>query len=121
MTKTILIVEDDPELQELYLAMLDDEEYRIFCAADGGEALEKLRTVSPDLILLDIILDEMMGDELFLRLKQDPDTAGTPIVLATVLPAERCQRLLEVDQGTLFLRKPFRRRQLLDMVDKALA
>lgn len=118
MTKSILIVEDDPELQELYLVMLDNEGYRIVLTADGTEALEKLQEVQPDLILLDIILDEMMGDELFVRLKQDPHTARTPIVLATVLPAERCQQLLEIDSTTLFLRKPFRRSELLGVLKK---
>jgi CheY-like chemotaxis protein len=121
MTKTILVVEDDPELQEIYLAMLEDEDYRIVCAADGAEALEKLRDVHPDLILLDIILDEMMGDELFLRLKQDPRIADVPIALATVLPEEQCRHLLEADSRTMFLRKPFRRSQLLEMVELGLA
>lgn len=116
MTKTILIVEDDPELQELYLVMLENEDCRIQLAADGTEALAKLQGVQPDLILLDIILDEMMGDELFLRLKQDAHTAGTPVVLATVLPAERCQQLLEIDPETRFLRKPFRRSELLEVL-----
>jgi CheY-like chemotaxis protein len=120
MTKTLLIVEDDPELQELYLTMLEDQDYRIMCAVDGGEALEKVRREPPDLILLDIILDEMMGDELFLKLKQEPRTAGTPVVLVTVLPAERCRRLLEIDPGTRFLRKPFRRSQLLEVVRQGL-
>lgn len=116
MTKSILIVEDDAELKELYVTMLENEKYRILEAGDGLEALETLREERPDLILLDIILDEMMGDELFLKLKQDPSTADVPIVLVTVLPAERCQHLLEVDSRTMFLRKPFRRNQLLDVV-----
>jgi CheY-like chemotaxis protein len=121
MTKTILIVEDDPELQELYLAMLENEDCRILQAADGREALELVREVPPDLIMLDIILDEMMGDEFFLGLKQDPRFANTPIVLVTVLPVERCQELLDLDPDTLFLRKPFRRGQLLESVRKGLA
>jgi CheY-like chemotaxis protein len=120
MTKTILIVEDDVELQELYLAMMETVDCRILLAGDGDDALKQIQTVKPDLILLDIILDEMMGDELFLKLKEDPATADTPIVLLTVLPVERCQHLLEVDSGTIFLRKPFRRGTLLKMVQKAL-
>lgn len=121
MTKTILIVEDDPEIQELYSVMLENEDCRILQAADGQEALEKLQEGRPDLILLDMILDEMMGDELFLELKQNSYTAGAPIVLVTVLPVERCQPLLEVDPATMFLRKPFRRSQLLEVVKRGLA
>lgn len=121
MTRTILLVEDDPELQELYLAMLEDEDCRILAAADGREAFAQLREVQPDLILLDIILDEMMGDEFFLALKQDPKTSSTPVVLVTVLPEERCRQLLEMDPATMFLRKPFRRSQLLEAVRKGFA
>lgn len=118
MTKTILIVEDDAELQELYSVMLENEGHQILQVADGKEALEKLEAVRPDLILLDVILDEMMGDEFFVRLKQDVRTAATPVVVVTVLPVERCQPLLEVDPATMFLRKPFRRGELLEMVRK---
>ena len=118
MRKTILIVEDDPELQELYLVMLENEGHQILQVADGKEALEKLKSVKPDLILLDVILDEMMGDEFFVKLKQDARTAATPVVLVTVLPVERCQPLLEVDPATMFLRKPFRRSELVEVVRK---
>jgi CheY-like chemotaxis protein len=51
-----------------------------------------------------------------MKLKTDPLTASTPVVLATVLPEERCHQLLEVDPATMFLRKPFRRSQLLEAV-----
>jgi CheY-like chemotaxis protein len=121
MRKTILIVEDDPELQELYLVMLENEGHQILQVADGKEALETLKSVKPDLILLDVILDEMMGDELFVKLKQNARTAETPVVLVTVLPVERCQPLLEVDPATMFLRKPFRRSELVEVVEKGFA
>ena len=120
MTRTVLIVEDDLELQELYEAMLETDDYRIVQAADGYEALEKVRQVVPDVIVLDIIFDEMMGDELFRKLKSDPITADTPIVVATVLTAERCREVLGTDSRTAFLRKPFRHRQLLEAIERCL-
>lgn len=121
MTRTVLIVEDDLELQELYEAMLEIDDYRIVQATDGVEALEKVRQVAPDVILLDIILDEMMGDELLRKLKSDPITADTPVIVATVLPVERCQDVLGALSRTAFLRKPFRRSQLLEAIEGCLA
>lgn len=121
MSGTILIVEDDGELQELYSTMLEDVDCQIIQAFDGIEALKKLEETVPDVMVLDIILDEMMGDELFERIKQEPEYAAIPIIIVSVLPAERCQHLLEMDPETVFLRKPFRRWQLVDAVEKSCA
>jgi CheY-like chemotaxis protein len=121
MTEHILIVEDDEELQELYATMLKDLDCRIVRAYDGGEGLEKLRESGPDLIVLDILLDEVMGDTFFEQVKQEPLYRDTPIIIASVLSAERCQHLLDMDPRTIFLRKPFRREDLVRAVQKGLA
>ena len=119
MSGKIMIVEDDEELQELYLTMLEEVDCQIVQSFDGIEALHKLEETRPDVILLDIILDEMMGDELYMRIKQDPRYAEIPVIIVSVLPVERCQHLLDMDSGTVFLRKPFRRRQLVDAVERS--
>jgi CheY-like chemotaxis protein len=121
MNGRILIVEDDEELQELYLTMLEEIDCQILQAYDGKEALELLEKGLPDVIVLDIILDEMMGDELFMRIKQEPRYAEVPILIVSVLPVEQCQHLLNMDPDTVFLRKPFRRGQLVDAVEKICA
>jgi twitching motility two-component system response regulator PilH len=116
LTKQILIVEDDEELQEYYTIMFEALDCRITHAFDGGQALEKLREVVPDLIILDILLDEMMGDAVFLYLKQDPRYAEIPIIIASVLPPESSAKLLGMDPRTTYLQKPFTRRELLQIV-----
>lgn len=121
MSGQILIVEDDEELQELYADMLEGVDCQIIRAFDGLEALKRLEETIPDVMVLDIILDEMMGDELFEHIKQRPQYAGIPIIIVSVLPIEQCQHLLEIDPRTVFLRKPFRRRQLVDAVEKSCA
>jgi CheY-like chemotaxis protein len=121
MTCTILIVEDDDELHELYAAMLETLDCRLIQAYDGVEALEKLVDTTPDLIILDLILDEMMGDEFLLDVRRKSQYADIPVIIVSVLPIERCQNLLDGDSKTVFLRKPFRRGQLLDTVEGSLA
>lgn len=116
----ILLVEDDRDLQEIYLGMLEGTGWQIAQAYDGWEALEQLEEAGADLIVLDIILDEMMGDELYVRLKQAGQFAAIPVVVVSALPEERCQHLLEMDPTTAFLRKPFRRQQLREAVEKGL-
>jgi CheY-like chemotaxis protein len=121
MICTILIVEDDDELHELYLTMLEPLDCRIIQAYDGVEALEKLVDTTPDLIILDLLLDEMMGDEFLLDIRRKSQYADIPVIIVSVLPIERCQHLLDGDSKTVFLRKPFRRGQLLDAVEEGLA
>ena len=121
MSCAILIVEDDGELQELYIAMLESVDCEIIQAYDGVDALEKLAETTPDLIILDLLLDEMMGDEFLLDIRQKSQYTGIPVIIVSVLPIERCQHLLDGDPKTVFLRKPFRRRQLLDVVEECLA
>ena len=121
MTCAILIVEDDPELHELYAAMLEHTDCCIVRAYDGLDAWDRLQGTTPELILLDIILGEMMGDEFFTRVKQEPAYRDIPISIVSVLAPETCRHLLEMDRRTLFLRKPFRKAELLDVTEKGLA
>jgi len=120
MTVRVLLVEDDKDLQEIYLGMLEGNGWQIGQAYDGHDALDQLEECGADLIVLDIILDEMMGDELYMRLKQDERFAKIPVVVVSALPEQRCQWMLGADPTTAFLRKPFRRHQLLEAVEKGL-
>ncbi|MGD8624163.1 MAG: response regulator [Anaerolineae bacterium] len=121
MIPRLLIVEDDPELQELYVTMLEGLECEIVPAYDGQEALAKIDDARPDLLILDILLDELMGDALFQQLRQDPRYARLPVVVISVLSAHRCRELFDFDDIVVFLRKPFRREQLLEAVRAGLS
>jgi CheY-like chemotaxis protein len=120
MTARILLVEDDHDLQQIYADMLEGDDYQMVPAYDGLDALERLEEAGADLIVLDIILDRMMGDDFYMRIKQDARFAGIPVVVVSALPEERCQRLLAVDPTTVFLRKPFRRKELREAIEKGL-
>lgn len=120
MTRRILIVEDDLELQELYAMMLEGLGFELVRALDGQEALEKLADLLPDLVILDILLDKVMGNEVFAQMRQEPRYAGVPVIVVSVLSADRCEDLMEMDGRTFFLRKPFRKEDLLEVVRSAL-
>lgn len=120
MIARILLVEDDKDLQEIYASMLEDDGYQIVEAYDGVEALERLEEGRVDLIVLDIILDEMMGDDFYRRMRQDVRFVEIPVVVVSALQEERCQRMLGMDATVGFLRKPFVRRQLQEAIEKGL-
>jgi DNA-binding response OmpR family regulator len=83
MSKNILIVDDEPELVALLEMSLGGEGYSITSAGSGAEALEKLRTWRPDLILMDVMLPDIAGTRLTGQIKNDPRTAGIPVIMLT--------------------------------------
>ncbi len=86
--KTILLVEDEPLLANLLKQRLEKESFAIFHAPDGEEALKAMKTLQPDLILLDIILPKVSGFEFMERLKNDPAFGKAPIVIISNLGQE---------------------------------
>lgn len=117
----ILVVEDDAELHELYAMMLEGLGCEMVPAFDGQEALDKMIDPLPDLVILDILLDEVMGDEVFAQMRQSARSAEIPVIVVSVLSANRCENLMSMDERTFFLRKPFLREELLETVREALA
>lgn len=79
---TLLVVEDNDELRT-YLADMFAGTYTVHTAANAAEALEYLSANYPDLILSDVMMPGIQGDELCRRIKQDAATAGIPVVLLT--------------------------------------
>lgn len=85
---TILIVEDDTFLLSLLSAKLKKENFEIVQALDGVEALEKLKTIRPDLILLDLILPRKNGFEVLQEISQDPQLQNLPVIIISNLGQE---------------------------------
>lgn len=101
--------------------MLEDLSFELVRALDGEEALEKLAQQLPDVVILDILLDKVMGNDVFRQMRQEPRYANVPVIVVSVLSADRCEDLMEMDNRTFFLRKPFRKENLLASVRNALA
>lgn len=80
--KLVLIVDDDDSVRELIEFIVKKEGFRIEKAADGEEALAKAKAVSPDLILLDLMLPKFGGFEILRELQND-ETSSIPIVIIT--------------------------------------
>src|SRR5262249_34283647 len=81
MRKKILLVEDNTELLELLCMNCEDAGLSTATATNGVEALEKARSISPDLIILDLVLPELDGFAVCETLRKDPATATVPIIM----------------------------------------
>ena len=120
MGKTILIVEDEKDMHELYSDMFEGTDYNIVCAYDGDEAFEKLKEYKPNIIILDIILDLVPGDTFFMYLKSNPEYSSIPVIIASSLSTRSHRNLKEIDPDLVFLEKPFNRDRLLKEVEAKL-
>ncbi|MBW1868974.1 MAG: response regulator [Deltaproteobacteria bacterium] len=82
--RTILVVDDEPEVVTLIAGFVSSQGYNVITALSGREALELAKSHHPFAITLDIIMPGMDGWEVLERLKQDPDTADIPVIVASV-------------------------------------
>jgi two-component system cell cycle response regulator len=103
---TILVVDDDPLNVKLLAAKLGASGNRILTAYNGFEALEIIKTRTPDLILLDIMMPGMDGYEVIKRLKEQKDTKHIPIILITALESEEEKKKGFAAGADEFLNKP---------------
>ena len=118
-TPTILVVDDEITIREV-LAELLTTLGKVELVESGEEALQKLKSSQPDLVLLDVNMPGMDGYEVCRRLKGDPVTESIPVIFLTALDTNESEELgLEVG-ATDFIRKPFSPRIVLARVSNVL-
>src|SRR3990172_7734299 len=85
MAKKILIVDDDPDLVEAVSMILESKNYDVAAAYGGIEGLQKAKTESPDLIVLDVMMPDKDGYTVCKELKADPELSRIPVLLLTAV------------------------------------
>ncbi len=111
--ETILIVEDEAEIQELLRYNLAKEGYHVLAARTGEEGLRLAERESADLMILDLMLPGMDGLEVCRRLKRDPESRALPIVMLTA-KGEESDVVTGLEMGADdYITKPFSPRVLL--------
>jgi DNA-binding response OmpR family regulator len=117
----ILLVEDEPDLQQLVRYNLEREGHQVRVAGTGGDALAELRRASYDLILLDLMLPDRDGLEVCRIVRGDPALARTPIIMVTA-KGEESDVVLGLGLGADdYVTKPFRTRELMARIKVRLA
>lgn len=112
MPSTILIVDDEYSGRETLQSVLEGEGYNLVMAENGPQAIEKAKTIFPDVILLDVMMPGMTGFEVCERIRNDPQVAEIPIIILTALD-DRDALLTGLKAGADdFISKPFDRFEL---------
>jgi len=117
---TILVVDDSPFIVDVFVTMLERGGYRTVAAYGGEECLEILKTVTPDLILLDIMMEPMDGWETLEHIKENLPTKEVPVLMLTakqLTPAEAQEYGIYIEDYVL---KPITHRELYDAIEHVL-
>jgi CheY-like chemotaxis protein len=115
MSHKLLIVDDEVAILEALTDILSVEGYEVATAANGAEGLKRASVERPDLILLDLMMPVMDGQEMLRRLKEDPNLRAIPVVVMSAGRVTKAEL-----QGSHFLAKPFELDDLLDTVNAEL-
>ena len=116
--QTILCIEDEREMIELFKIILGRRGYRVSGALGGEEGLQRAEEVKPDLILLDLMMPEVDGWEVLQRMKADEKLQNIPVIIVTAKSQEIDRVLaLHVAQVNDYVTKPFGPQELVDSVD----
>jgi DNA-binding response OmpR family regulator len=126
VTKRILVVDDKPNLLSLMRMILEDEHYQVSVVQEGKQAIEHVHNNEPDLIILDLKLEDASGLDILQSLKAHSGTADIPVIVytAAVIEAEEVENLVARDPqrytGVSVLQKPFDLDALLQRVQAVL-
>jgi len=119
-------VDDRNDLLHLMRRVLEDEQYQVSILQQGRDAFTCVKTQLPDLLILDLKLGDISGQDVLKQLKDDAVTAEIPVIVytAAVLEAEEVTKLILSDtehyQGVYMVQKPFELESLLTLVEQVL-
>jgi CheY-like chemotaxis protein len=114
-TKSIMIVEDDYDVRDALVQVLEYEGYQVASAANGQEAIDRLRDgASPSLILLDLMMPVMDGRQFRARQMEDPSLAAIPVIIISA--DGRVDQKAAAMGVAAYLKKPIEVDNLLDLI-----
>ena len=115
--KHILLV-DDVSTNLKCVGLILKNKYKLTMVKSGREALDVLKSVIPDLVLLDIHMQEMDGYEVMQHMNENPETAKIPVILLTADSEKRSEERGTALGAVGLIRKPFEPQVLLDQIEE---
>jgi len=119
--KVVVCIEDEPEMIDLVKLILGRKGFELVGAVGGREGLKKMRELDPDLVLLDLMMPDMDGWEVYQQMKADEDLKGIPVIVVTA-KAQSIDKVLGLHIAKVddYVTKPFGPQELLQSVNKVL-
>ncbi len=119
--KRVVIIEDDNQIINLVTLILSQQGYEVYGAESGADGLDLVRDLLPDLILLDLMMVDIDGWDVYERLKGDPELQNIPVIVVTAKAQSIDVKLgLQIAKVDDYITKPFSPQQLLVSVEQVL-
>jgi DNA-binding response OmpR family regulator len=119
--RRVVYIEDEPEMIDLVRLILIRKQYEVIGASGGREGLEAIRKTMPDAVLLDLMMPDMDGWEVYHQLKADASTRSIPVIIITA-KAQSIDRVLGLHIAKVddYISKPFSPNDLVDSLDRVM-
>jgi two-component system alkaline phosphatase synthesis response regulator PhoP len=118
--KKVLVVDDEPGVRQLVSKILS-REYTVVEAKDGEEAINAVRSQSPRIVIMDMMMPKMDGLTACYTIKKDPATRGIPVIMLTAIDQELNKKLSTSVMGAnKYMTKPFNAQELLATIRQLL-
>lgn len=121
-TKTVMVVDDEPDVLLSVAQILESNNYRTIKAKDGYECLECLKEETPDVLLLDIMMPGLTSKEILAMIAGESSLSQVKIIFLTAVHSQEAEEegLLASRHVVDFIEKPFTVRRMLDAIEKAM-
>jgi DNA-binding response OmpR family regulator len=116
MGKHVLLVEDEVNILEAIRFLLNREGWRVDTHSNGTDAAEVVRSLKPDLVVLDVMLPGKSGFDILAELRAHQDTADLPVLMLTARGQSRDREMAEKAGVSRFMTKPFSNTEVLTAV-----
>ena len=118
--RKILIIEDENELCDFIGLRLERNGFVVIAANDGVEGLNKARVEKPDLIILDLMLPKMPGEEVCKQVRRDAGICEIPIIMLTAKCSDADRVIGTVIGANVYMDKPFEGAKLMQVINELL-
>tara|TARA_B100000745_G_scaffold23971_1_gene15926 strand:- start:322 stop:684 length:363 start_codon:yes stop_codon:yes gene_type:complete len=118
--RKILLVDDEPDVIDVIKNRLEQNEFEVIIANDGEEALHKLKSDKPDLVVLDVSMPVISGYEVCARIKHNRDYSHIPVLMLTARIKYTDRKVAQKCGADSYIPKPYSSELLIDEVNKFL-
>jgi DNA-binding response OmpR family regulator len=120
--KSVVCIEDEPEMIDLIKLILGRKGFELAGAMGGREGLELIRRLKPDLVLLDLMMPDMDGWEVYQQIKSDDELKHIPVIIVTA-KAQSIDKVLGLHIAKVddYVTKPFGPQELLQSIERVLS
>lgn len=120
MKKKVLVIEDEPYLCRFLELRFQKEGFEVITANDGVEGLKKAKEEKPDIVILDLMLPKLPGEEVCKRIRKDVYICATPIIMLTAKSTDADRIIGKVIGADAYFIKPFDGSKLVEEIKRLL-